>query len=163
MRWRRYSQAQEAPLDHTHCQCPSIAYQHSTYPNSPRRPRAPTPSTTAILPTLSLRTLTTTPALHKKGKNTAPKESQKTGTKEPPQEWDPEDFSALRAGIAKANDKLTTELAKLRTGGRFNPELLENVRVHLDKESKTTHRIAELAQVIPKGGRSVMLDRKSVV
>lgn len=157
MRWRRYSQAQEAPLDHTHCQCPSIAYQHSTYPNSPRRPRAPTPSTTAILPTLSLRTLTTTPALHKKGKNTAPKESQKTGTKEPPQEWDPEDFSALRAGIAKANDKLTTELAKLRTGGRFNPELLENVRVHLDKESKTTHRIAELAQVIPKGGRSVML------
>lgn len=29
--------------------------------------------------------------------------------------------------------------------------------MHLDKNSKTTHRVAELAQVIPKGGRSVML------
>ncbi|KFY78941.1 hypothetical protein V501_04943 [Pseudogymnoascus sp. VKM F-4519 (FW-2642)] len=121
------------------------------------RPRAPTPSTTAILPTLSLRTLTTTPALYKKGKNTAPRDSQKTGTKEAPEEWDPEDFSALRAGIVKANDKLSADLAKLRTGGRFNPELLENVRVHLDKDSKKTHRVGELAQVIPKGGRSVML------
>ncbi|OBT77192.1 hypothetical protein VF21_04089 [Pseudogymnoascus sp. 05NY08] len=119
--------------------------------------RALTPSTTAILPTLSFRTLTTTPALYKKGKNTAPRDSQKTGTKEAPEEWDPEDFSALRAGIAKANDKLSADLAKLRTGGRFNPEILENVRVHLDKDSKKTHSVGELAQVIPKGGRSVML------
>ncbi|OBT55791.1 hypothetical protein VE04_04287 [Pseudogymnoascus sp. 24MN13] len=104
------------------------------------RPRAPTPSTTAILPTLSLRTLTTTPALYKKGKNTAPRDSQKTGTKEAPEEWDPEDLSALRAGTAKANDKLSADLAELRTGVRFNPELLEH-----------------LAPVIPKGGRSVML------
>lgn len=124
---------------------------------TPRRPRAPTPSCAPILPTLSLRTLTTTPALYKKGKNSAPRDSQKTGTKEPITEWDPEDFSALQAGIAKANDKLAADLAKLRTGGRFNPEILENVRVHLDKNSKTTHRVAELAQVIPKGGRNVML------
>lgn len=157
MRWRRYSQAQEAPSDSTNCKYPSIDHQHSPRTNSPRRPRAPTPSTTAILPTLSLRTLTTTPALYKKGKNTAPRDSQKTGTKEAPAEWDPEDFSALRAGIAKANDKLSADLAKLRSGGRFNPEILENMRVHLDKDSKKTHRVGELAQVIPKGGRSVML------
>jgi ribosome recycling factor len=157
MRWRRYSQAQEAPSDSTHCKYPSIDHQHSPRTNSPRRPRAPIPSTTAILPTLSLRTLTTTPALYKKGKNTAPRDSQKTGTKEAPAEWDPEDFSALRAGIVKANDKLSADLAKLRSGGRFNPEILENVRVHLDKDSKKTHRVGELAQVIPKGGRSVML------
>lgn len=114
--------------------------------------------TAAFAPSsLSLRAFTTSPSLSKKGKNNAPKDSQKTGTKESPEEWDPEDFSALHTGIAKAHDKLAADLAKLRTGGRFNPELLEAVRVHLDKDSKASFRIGELAQVLPKGGRSIML------
>lgn len=46
---------------------------------------------------------------------------------------------------------------KLRAGGRFNPETLENVRVFLAKEGKATERLGDLAQVLPKGGRSVML------
>ncbi len=45
----------------------------------------------------------------------------------------------------------------MRTGGRFNPELLENVRVHLVKDSKGSERLGDLAQVLPKGGRSVMV------
>ncbi|KAH8813174.1 putative ribosome-recycling factor, mitochondrial, partial [Xylogone sp. PMI_703] len=68
---------------------------------------------------------------------------------------DPYDFSALEAGITKVIEKLKNDLAKLRTGGRFNPELLENVRVHLTKDSKSTIKLGELAQVLPKGGRMV--------
>lgn len=52
---------------------------------------------------------------------------------------------------------MSDDLAKLRTGGRFNPELLESVRVSLSKETAETFKISELAQVLPKGGRSLMI------
>jgi ribosome recycling factor len=52
---------------------------------------------------------------------------------------------------------LKDELSKLRTGGRFNPETLENLRVRLDKDSKKTERLGDLAQVLPKTGRSLMI------
>lgn len=68
---------------------------------------------------------------------------------------DPYDFSSLEAGIKKALEKLKNDLSKLRTGGRFNPEVLENVKVHLTKDSKSTIKLGELAQVLPKGGRMV--------
>ena len=48
-------------------------------------------------------------------------------------------------------------MSKLRTGGRFNPEVLENIKVHLIKDSKASERLGVLAQVLPKGGRSVMI------
>jgi ribosome recycling factor len=35
--------------------------------------------------------------------------------------------------------------------------VLENLRVHLNKESKNTERLGDLAQVLPKGGRSLMI------
>jgi hypothetical protein len=35
--------------------------------------------------------------------------------------------------------------------------VLENVRVHLVKDSKASERLGDLAQVLPKGGRSVMV------
>jgi len=54
-------------------------------------------------------------------------------------------------------EKLTADLGKLRTGGRFNPEILESVRVHLVKDEKGTERLGDLAQVLPKGGRTVMV------
>jgi len=43
----------------------------------------------------------------------------------------------------------------LRTGGRFNPELLEGIRVHLVKEGKESERLGDLAQILPRGGRKV--------
>jgi ribosome recycling factor len=70
---------------------------------------------------------------------------------------DPFDFSTLEAGIQKSLDKLKNDLLKLRTGGRFNSETLENVRVQLSKDSKATERLGDLAQVLPKGGRSLMV------
>ncbi|RDL33109.1 Uncharacterized protein BP5553_08548 [Venustampulla echinocandica] len=70
---------------------------------------------------------------------------------------DPFDFTALEAGIDKALDKLKNDLKKLRTGGRFNPEVLENLRVPLQKDSKKLERLGDLAQVLPKGGRSLMV------
>jgi ribosome recycling factor len=91
----------------------------------------------------------------KKGKADREKEealSEASGEAE-----DPFDFSTLEYGIEKTIEKLKNDLSKLRTGGRFNPEILENVRVHLNKESKASERLGDLAQVLPKGGRSVMV------
>jgi ribosome recycling factor len=90
------------------------------------------------------------------------KKSVKAGKKETVAEEskegeDPYDFSTLEAGIEKALEKLNNDLSKLRTGGRFNPELLEAVRVHLSKDSKASIRLGELAQVLPKGGRNVVI------
>lgn len=70
---------------------------------------------------------------------------------------DPFDFTALQQGIDKSLDKLKNDLSKLRTGGRFNPEVLEALRVKLSKDSKENFRLGDLAQVLPKGGRSIQL------
>ncbi|PBP22416.1 hypothetical protein BUE80_DR006673 [Diplocarpon rosae] len=70
---------------------------------------------------------------------------------------DPYDFSTLNLGIERVLEKLKVDLSKLRTGGRFNPEVLENLRVHLVKDSKASEKLGDLAQVLPKGGRSLMI------
>lgn len=64
---------------------------------------------------------------------------------------DPFDFTALEADIAAVLERLKADLAKLRAGGRFNPEVLENLRVQPDKSDKQTVKLSDLAQVIPKG------------
>jgi hypothetical protein len=46
---------------------------------------------------------------------------------------------------------LKDDLSKLRAGGRFNPELLENLRVQPDKNSQSKVRLSDVAQVVPKG------------
>ena len=43
------------------------------------------------------------------------------------------------------------DLSKLRAGGRFNPEVLEDLRVQPDKNNKQTVKLSDLAQVILKG------------
>jgi ribosome recycling factor len=42
-------------------------------------------------------------------------------------------------------------LSKLRAGGRFNPELLENLRVQPDKNNAERVKLSDVAQVVPKG------------
>lgn len=64
---------------------------------------------------------------------------------------DPFDFSGLESDIANAIERLKSDLSKLRAGGRFNPEVLENLRVQPDKNNKQTVKLSDLAQVIPKG------------
>lgn len=70
---------------------------------------------------------------------------------------DPYDLSSLENGIVAAVARLKDELSKLRMGGRFNTESLEDLRVSLSKGSKETIRLGELAQVVPKGGRMITI------
>jgi Ribosome recycling factor len=117
------------------------------------RPRAPLLRTKTRAISLgsqnASRTFTNTSIFFKKGGKAAFLKQEATTAD------DPHDFSTLEAGIQKALNKLQDDLSKLRTGGRFNPELLERVPVRLEKDNKQTYNLGLLAQVIPKGGRSV--------
>ncbi|THV47924.1 hypothetical protein BGAL_0279g00050 [Botrytis galanthina] len=83
--------------------------------------------------------------------------SSSTSSSAAAEDNDPFDFSTLQAGIDKSLEKLKNDLGKLRTGGRFNPEVLEGLRVKLGKDAKESFRLGDLAQVLPKGGRSVVV------
>lgn len=61
------------------------------------------------------------------------------------------DHTPLEVEILKAIERLTHKLSELRAGGRFNPALLENLKVTVSKESKATARLSDIAQVIPRG------------
>ncbi|ESZ89600.1 hypothetical protein SBOR_10012 [Sclerotinia borealis F-4128] len=101
----------------------------------------------------------TSPLLKKKDKSKSSFSSDEASedSSEAVEESDPFDFSTLQAGIDKSLEKLKNDLGKLRTGGRFNPEVLEALRVKLDKDAKESFRLGDLAQVLPKGGRSIVL------
>ncbi|KAL1961599.1 hypothetical protein VTN77DRAFT_1399 [Rasamsonia byssochlamydoides] len=70
---------------------------------------------------------------------------------------DPFDFTQLHNGIADALSRFKDDLSKLRSGGRLNPEVIENLRVQVTKGSKETAKLGELAQVVPKGGRTLAI------
>ncbi|TKA83874.1 hypothetical protein B0A55_00145 [Friedmanniomyces simplex] len=100
------------------------------------------------------RLFTTTPHLHKKGAKAARDAAQTSSstTSTPTPSDDPSDFTALETEITTALDRLKTDLSKLRTGGRFNPEILENIRVKPHKTTPTTTvKLSDIAQIIPKG------------
>lgn len=48
-------------------------------------------------------------------------------------------------------ERLTHDLSQLRAGGRFNPEILENLRVDLKKLGGGMVKLGEIAELIPKG------------
>lgn len=101
------------------------------------------------------RTFVNTTILLKKGGKAAKQAERSSAAEEKPED-DPHDFSTLEAGIDKVLDKLQNDLSKLRTGGRFNPELLEGLKVKVGKDSNNTVvQLGALAQVVPKGGRSI--------
>ncbi len=76
---------------------------------------------------------------------------------------DPYDLSELEDGISRAQEQLKNDLSKLRSGGRFNPEVIDNLRVRVDKASKETARLGDLAQVVPRGRMlNVMVGEKDV-
>lgn len=85
----------------------------------------------------------------KAGKEEKQAQSSK-GSNEAPAD-DPYDFTTLEAEIANALEKLKNDLSKLRAGGRFNPEVVENLRVQPDKSTEKTVKLSDVAQVIPKG------------
>lgn len=103
------------------------------------------------------RSFSQTSIAYKKGGKAAREEKHSSAAEKTSAGDDPNDFSALEAGIQKALTKLQDDLSKLRTGGRFNPELLEGVRVQLKKDNKQSIRLGDLAQVVPKGGKSIVV------
>ncbi|KAA8642182.1 hypothetical protein EYZ11_007396 [Aspergillus tanneri] len=68
---------------------------------------------------------------------------------------DPSDLSLLQQGIATAVSQFKDDLSKLRMGGRISTDVIEGLRVQLPKGSKQRVKLADLAQVVPKGGRMV--------
>ena len=70
-------------------------------------------------------------------------------------EGDPFDFSHLESKIQQALAQLKDDLSQLKRRGRFNPDLLEGLRVHLVKGSKEMLKLGDLAQVVPRGGRTI--------
>ncbi|MCJ1415549.1 hypothetical protein MMC32_001881 [Xylographa parallela] len=121
---------------------------------SNHRPSRRTPAHTPPRP----RFFSTTPLLLKKGQRDEPKRTvEKATARFEAADNDPYDFSALEAGIDRALERLNDELSKLKPGGRFNPDVLEALRVSLVKGSRETVKLADVAQVIPRGGRTVVV------
>ncbi|KAI5289999.1 ubiquitin-protein ligase peroxin 12 [Ascosphaera acerosa] len=63
-------------------------------------------------------------------------------------------LATLEKAIEDAIARMKEDVAKLRTGGRFDPQLIEQLKVSLNKK-KDTARIGDLAHVVPKGGRTI--------
>lgn len=63
------------------------------------------------------------------------------------------DVSGLESQILKAIEKLTHDLSQLRSGGKLNPEVVENLAVHLGtvSQGKESVRLGDIAQVVPRG------------
>ena len=115
------------------------------------------PLTPAQRPFNGHRNFSSNPILLKKKSRAEREKEEEAAEEETEVVEDPHDFTTLEEGITKALDKLKNDLSKLRTGGRFNPEVLENLRVHLIKDNKASERLRDLAQVLPKGGRNLMI------
>jgi ribosome recycling factor len=117
----------------------------TTTPTSQPQPQPRTPH----------RLFTTSPTLQKKGAKAARDEAKTSSSSKsdssPSSSEDPNDFTALESEITSSITRLKDDLSKLRAGGRFNPELLENLRVQPDKSSPQKVRLSDVAQVVPKG------------
>lgn len=129
-------------------------------PLAPARPRPAlllTLTTPPSKPPTPSRPFTTTPLLQKKGgkqKSRDRDDSDSSSSKSSPAPTtaeDPYDFTDLEASISKAHTRLKDDLSQLRAGGRFNPAAIENLRVTLDKTSKSQIKLSDLAQVVPRG------------
>ena len=102
------------------------------------------------------RPFTTSLIFYKRGGKQESKRNAETAASQT-QNLDPFDFSDLKTGIDEALANLRSTLSKLRPGGRFDPEIINALRVHLEKGSKETVRLSDVAQTVPKGGRSIVV------
>ncbi|CUS07348.1 unnamed protein product [Tuber aestivum] len=60
-------------------------------------------------------------------------------------------FESLETQCVAHIDKLKTDIAKLRAGGRNDPGILENIQVVLDKSNGASASLRDIAHVLPKG------------
>jgi hypothetical protein len=83
---------------------------------------------------------------------------KKTSTQSGPHGTPGEDLfqlDALRQSIADIQFKLGENITKMRSTVRVNADNFEAIRVLIDKNSKTSVPLRDVAQVVPKGGRSI--------
>lgn len=116
-----------------------------------------TPRVTPAIPKCTARQFTSSASLYKKKDKPKQKADESTTTEPESSAADPFDLTQLHDGVADALARLNHDLQKLRSGGRLNPEVIESLRVTVDKNSNETVKLGELAQVVPKGGRAVAI------
>ena len=67
------------------------------------------------------------------------------------------DFADVESRLAKLSSNANESLKKIKSGGRFNPDLIGAVKVQPDRKDAVSYPIRELASVIPKGGRTISI------
>jgi ribosome recycling factor len=69
-----------------------------------------------------------------------------------PNPEEPFNFADVEYAFAKGTYHYLNELTKARSGGRFNPDILGQLRVRPDKKLPQTFPLHELAAIVPKHG-----------
>ncbi|KAI1209119.1 ribosome recycling factor [Annulohypoxylon truncatum] len=70
---------------------------------------------------------------------------------------EPLDFADVESRIKGTNEHFEGVLKKLRSGGRFNPDVVGALRVQPDRKDSTTYPLKEVAQIVPRGGRTISI------
>lgn len=97
------------------------------------------------------------------GEDQLPSESRKKAKNkfEPGSDFDHEaafDLADVEAEYHALDERFGRRLREFKSaGGRFNPDLLGQLRVKPDRASSETYPLRELAQVVHRGGRSVSI------
>ena len=64
--------------------------------------------------------------------------------------------------MSRAHERLKHDLSKIKAGGK-DPEVIENVRVRLNKAEKETVKLGDVASVVPRGRNvAVLVGEKDV-
>ncbi|KAH8770986.1 ribosome recycling factor domain-containing protein [Diaporthe sp. PMI_573] len=67
------------------------------------------------------------------------------------------DLGDVEAEYTRVDERFDRRLQECKVGGRFNPEMLGQLRVKPDRDSAQSWPLRELAQVVHRGGRSVSI------
>lgn len=74
-----------------------------------------------------------------------------------PDPEDPLNFADVESRLKKASESPVENLKKVKAGGRFNPDLIGALRVQSVGKDGPSYPLRELAQVVPKGGRTISI------
>ncbi|KAI0882166.1 uncharacterized protein GGS22DRAFT_191337 [Annulohypoxylon maeteangense] len=81
-----------------------------------------------------------------------------TSSRHPPANpEEPLDFADVESRVKSQKEHFEGVLKKLRSGGRFNPDIVGTLRIQPDRKDDTTYPLKEVAQVIPRGGRTISI------
>ncbi|KAI1408957.1 ribosome recycling factor [Hypoxylon sp. FL1857] len=91
-------------------------------------------------------------------RSAAADEDGSDGSKYPtPNPEEPLDFADVKSRNKRHDEHFREALKKLKTGGRFNPDIVGALRVQPDRKSGATYPLKEVAQIVPRGGRTISI------